>query len=47
MKQPKDFRLPDKEKKVQQLHKALYGFKQASLSCRQTMTKSMLVLEFK
>jgi len=40
----KDFRLSDKENKVWQLHKILYSLKQAGW---QTMTKSMLALEFK
>ena len=45
--QPEGFRLPGKEKKVQQLHKTLYSLKQASLFWWQTITKSMLALEFK
>jgi len=44
MEQPKGFRLFGKEKKVWQLHKALYSLKQAGLSWWQTMTKLMLVL---
>ena len=47
MKQFKDFRLSNKEKKVWKLHKALYGLKQASLSWWQTITKLISVLEFK
>jgi len=47
MKQPEGFRLPGKEMKVWQLHKALCDLKQASLSWWQTMTKSMLTLGFK
>ena len=47
MEQPKDFKLSDKEKKVQQLYKALYSLKQTGLSLWQTMTKSILTLGFK
>ena len=47
IKQPEGSRLSGKEKKVWQLHKVLYGFKQASLSWWQTITKLMLVLGFK
>ena len=47
MKQYEDFRLSDKKKKVCQLYKTLYSLKQASLSWWQTMTKLILVLEFK
>ena len=47
MKQPEGFKLPGKKNKVWQLHKVLYGLKQASLSWWRTMTKLMLALGFK
>ena len=47
MEQPEGFKLPRKENKVWQLHKTLYGLKQAGLSWWCTMTKSMLALGFK